>query len=112
MSAGEHTPTPWVTDPHKNGMTCTIYDASGTQPIGNIDGDPLGLDAAERRAYREQNAAHIVLCVNSHDALVEALEKALVALGRLGVNVDPETYWTNSVDRAAGRIARGLVAFA
>jgi hypothetical protein len=68
MSAAKHTPTPWTADGFdvECGLTtiCTTYpDAHGIEPYG-VDNNQIA----------EANAAHIVRCVNSHAALVAALE--------------------------------------
>jgi hypothetical protein len=58
-----HTPTPWTTHRHAEGVDLIGPDLGFT--IGEIFADPA--------ANAEANAAHIVKCVNAHDELVAAL---------------------------------------
>lgn len=92
MSA-QHTPTPWSVHPVcileyalKRGVPVghpLSYEPGGFQ-IFTDDGRGNGLPLPEDD--REANAAHIVLCVNAHDALVAALERAFMVFGRFGGN--------------------------
>lgn len=73
-----HTPTPWEI----KGNGKQVY---GSQDIvANCDyqqandDDEEGLEADD--ALARENARHIVRCVNSHDALVEACKAALEEL--------------------------------
>lgn len=59
MKAPSYTPAPWRAD----GLT-----------IETLDGGNIGLmNLARKKAVSEANAAFIVLAVNNHEALIEAL---------------------------------------
>lgn len=70
VGAGDHTPTPWHVGMKPGPM---LYAEDGAQ-VADLR-SPSSL-SEESRA----NAQHIVRCVNSHDALVEALESARLLL--------------------------------
>ncbi len=63
-----HTPTPWRI--HSINKTLVIESKYLHTIVATTGYDPIA------------NAAHIVRCVNSHDALVKALEVALDRWGR------------------------------
>lgn len=80
----EHTPTPWATELGFGSARVVATDHKGTFPICDIRGwghltgkghGALGLSHDEGVAIQEANAALIVKAVNSHDALVKALQK-------------------------------------
>jgi hypothetical protein len=85
MSAAKHTPTPWstgiygrISGDHQHlgmhGAVCTFVATCKDPDIGQ---DRQNWENRETWAPKaEANAAHIVRCVNSHDALVAALEEA------------------------------------
>jgi hypothetical protein len=95
-----HTQTPWeASDRH-------IYAASGDQ-LGTLD-NYLG-DWVRARA----DAAFIVLCVNSHEALVKALESAQGFLDRVSCGDvippgDVDLTEANNAARAALSLARNV----
>ena len=65
----EHTPTPWVADPDdREGYEWNIHIIDGQDGHNRICFMSNGPET-------EANAAFIVKAVNSHDALVEALQK-------------------------------------
>lgn len=71
MMSTQHTPTPWR------------YFKQGDSTRFHITATPKGspgsrfTDFATVDISHEADAAHIVRCVNSHDALVEALERLM-----------------------------------
>lgn len=75
MTTTTHTPTPWTykKEAHRLCTFTTIETESGRSIVGttgyfsNRDGEVSG------PCIREEDAAHIVRCVNAHDALVAAL---------------------------------------
>lgn len=83
MSDTKHTPTPWIagiygriTGDHRHlgmhGAVCT--------EVANCKPDQPGLTWENRDTWApkaEANAAHIVKCVNAHDALVAALIRCI-----------------------------------
>lgn len=89
-----HTPTPWRVDPKRALRVVAGEDdtVATTGQQGNM------------RDQWEANAAHIVLCVNSHDALVEALTKILNCPG--DVNIQPALNYIRETARAALAKAR------
>ena len=62
MSEAKHTPLPWAVQQIRGGYQ--IWDIGGNELIAVLTGDCI-------------NAELICQAVNSHNALVEALEKAL-----------------------------------
>lgn len=79
MSKTAHTPTPWaVEDPFgpeqysivQDGLAAYDWQFIAHVPVGNL------VDGEFPRMQAEANAAFIVRAVNSHDALVSALEEA------------------------------------
>lgn len=81
-----HTPTPWVAKENggddTNPAKMFIVDGSGNTIAA--------CDYANDDATSEANAAHIVLCVNSHDRLLESA-KQLFDLARIKWgNLDPD----------------------
>lgn len=68
----EHSPTPWTA--RGNAIYCDSYGDptySDSWPIATTNKPSHVLDGISTK-----NAAHIVRCVNVHEALVEALELA------------------------------------
>jgi len=91
MSDAKHTPTPWFV----GGVT--IWDTSGRSLIAECP-QPEWL-GARKLTNREANAAHIVKCVNAHDAFVAALRDLLArAEAELA---DPEDVWEVGAAHAA-----------
>lgn len=108
VSGPAHSPTPWSFCGEKRGgcPCCTIFEATGSHPVAHIVSGSWGDDYPALRivggtfdqkveAYSEQitygevdpevakaNAAFIVRAVNSHEALVKALEN-MIAICRL-----------------------------
>lgn len=80
-----HTPTPWTQD------VMDILNEDGTQIATTSYAGFLG------NYSDEDNAAHIVRCVNLHDELVEALKQSLelanIAEGMTGCKSDDEYVW-------------------
>lgn len=83
----QHTPTPWsvhsvcsleLAEQNKVALGHPLSYEPGAFQIFTDDGRGNGFPLPEQD--REANAAHIVRCVNSHDALVEALEIALATV--------------------------------
>src|SRR5438876_357057 len=86
----EHTPTPWTIKPAirpggiERSMDCAILDeqneiiAECFEKVGRMSEGRF----VERPA--NANAAHIVRCVNCHEALVEALQLFLTTMNRFG----------------------------
>lgn len=79
-----HTPTPWFvcrddSDPKND---ASLFIQSETAVIARMDrrGDGSGTYMKRTKA----DAEHIVHCVNTHEALVEALRAAEVGLGMIG----------------------------
>ena len=87
----KHTPAPW----HLRGGY-SIF--GGDREIGIVwKGDTI-----EEKPLDEANASHIMRCVNSHDALVAALEHVLFVH-----SVNPgRPEWLDVVDSAI-KLARG-----
>ena len=69
-SNAEHTPTPWNCSSH-----CQV-----SRSDGDVIADMTGREGEISFDEMDANAEHIVLCVNSHDALVEVLEKTISGL--------------------------------
>ena len=91
----KHTPTPWKVN--------RLAD-------GHIDIDGIGQNAlAHLQTNQEANAAHIVKCVNAHDALREALErlKAEYCAYRYDKGDLPRTVGLDICDRALALSAKG-----
>lgn len=65
-----HTPTPWKINKQDTGM-----NDSGTIEGGGIIIVPDVYGESKERA--DGNAAHIVRCVNNHDALLQALKTVI-----------------------------------
>lgn len=107
-----HTPGPWKannikTDP--TDLACAIWDKKGEIPIctGSFSvGKYNEVDAETMHA----NMQHIVHCVNTHAALVEALEAMVeekadyMRINHLG---DPEATHTIQIARKALAAAKG-----
>lgn len=77
MNAVKHTPTPWIVENNGSARSVPIFkDQDHIASVWNV---------GEGHGGRHANAAHIVKCVNAHDALVSALKsvtedlRALVA---------------------------------
>ena len=81
--SNEHTPTPWMVSKEQDNQYVIRHPvekwdlASCWYPRAAIrKGDKDSEEFWDSlRDEQDANAAHIVKCVNSHDALVEALEK-------------------------------------
>jgi len=86
-----HTPTPWI---HVKGNL--IRDSHGVC----IAGDSTAIQNAA-------NAAHIVHCVNSHDALVEALRVAQEYIGRMEGKLSQPTHYAYQAVTEALALAEG-----
>lgn len=67
----QHTPTPWRLMPKHNRYIAGRNEAG----IDVIIADTGAESVAAHKQRAIDNAAHIVKCVNSHDALVAALRK-------------------------------------
>ena len=85
--SNEHTPTPWMVSKEQDNQYVIRHPvekwdlASCWYPRAAIrKGDKDSEEFWDSlRDEQDANAAHIVKCVNSHDALVEALEKMVDA---------------------------------
>jgi len=77
-------PTPWVF--YRDGDSAGINDADGENVCDDMNYYPSAPNEVEMK--------HIVKCVNSHDALLAACEKALAVLG-------PQNVETRQMLRAA-----------
>lgn len=96
----EHTLTPWV-----------LLEDADTFQIYKPRKDTIAKIHKRWGDDGKANAAHIVRCVNSHDALVEACEKAERLLTEqleivLGVGYDADNTLVNEL-RAALALAKG-----
>ena len=89
-----HTPTPWELE--RDHQSDRIYAIKGITRWNFL------LKGASNQS--QANAARIVLCVNSHDALVEALTKILNCPG--DVNIQPALIYIRETARAALAKAR------
>lgn len=108
MTKAQHTPTPWATEHLKqdwNGdASYTMKGAGGEQLMSNPAYYPWAPD--------REDADFIVRAVNAHDALVEALERALIAFeytgdGRIPYR-DPASFGeTYEAILAALKLAKG-----
>jgi hypothetical protein len=81
----QHTPTPWIatSDCHYDAASYLIETQDGKLVIATChEGD------ADEVLDCSANAAHIVKCVNSHDALVEALKGVIRVADRATVEFD------------------------
>ena len=91
-----HTPGPWRVG-YKDGsgpdQIVTEYD--GELPSKSIAVVSWGCGCCKHDAKEEDfaNAAHIVHCVNTHAALVEALQ------GLLDITDDPNLNWVEILDK-------------
>lgn len=74
----KHTPTPWALN--TDDIPPTIYAEVNQHCIAILD-DSSGAYKFDDVATCEANAEHIVRCVNSHDALVKALQECLQNTG-------------------------------
>jgi hypothetical protein len=99
MTTTKHTPTPWSTFGSVVKAKLTTVACAELKPDEYFD-MPLA----------EANAAHIVACVNSHDALAarvaeleEVLHRAFIALGKHGCNM------TGSIGREEWLAARAAL---
>lgn len=79
----EHTKTPWIIDPH---YPTTIWDADEifVATTESTSRTSVGLDYSKEH----ERARHIVQAVNSHEALIEALEGILAITDRKHVAWD------------------------
>lgn len=97
--------TPWEIAGHQEYHELEIFRADEDGNMHTI----CSFDAREE--YALVNAKHIVRCVNSHDALVEALENVTLLLNDPGVGDIDEwkrdcKEWTHNA-RAALNLAKG-----
>ena len=107
----KHTPTPWRVSQEMYGIDNMRVEGVEAQREGYVE--PVancgyGAGCAE-------NAAHIVKCVNAHDALVEALEALMPYVPRswvayTGINLSPALL--DSPDAQAAIKARAALALA
>jgi hypothetical protein len=97
----KHTPTPWHVG---SKVPNYIYARDGLDIIAQCD------SANEStRAEENANAAHIVRCVNAHDALIAALEGAIIAMERMNDASDEGGLLGHEYDAccAALKLAKG-----
>lgn len=83
MSEVKHTPLPWCSDPFGNGIVGDISTPAGetvaqTQQLFGDD---------QQQSRRKANTAFILRAVNSHYALIEALEQLDLELKDHGFGV-------------------------
>jgi hypothetical protein len=96
-----HTPTPWKLDTSIRGLA-EITDQTGAT-IAVIESDTYRMgDAAENLA----NAEMIVRAVNSHAALLAALEETLLCLKAWSDGRGPHDATTDVVNRAEAALAQ------
>lgn len=95
----EHTPTPWRADWRD------IYDSNGDKICTFSEYNPQWEDD-ETFVRSEANASHIVRCVNSHDALVKALEDMVDNFN------EEKLEWMVSAEKGAVANARAAIAAA
>jgi hypothetical protein len=69
MSNAKHTPTPWKIGTDSEGHQPMVYSERGHEIL-------ICSLYSRSVAEAQANAAHIVKCVNGHEALVEALKEA------------------------------------
>jgi hypothetical protein len=96
----KHTPTPWQIG---SKVPNFIYARDGLDIIAQCDSWN-----ESTRAEENANAAHIVRCVNAHDALVAALELCdgyLTDAMRLREHARTREVWESA--RAALKLAKG-----
>ena len=95
MTPNTHTPTPWNDDIFRDKMN---YCYRIGLPTGTIE---------VRTDYGDLDAAHIVHCVNTHDALVEASKQYLEAV-RVCINNGFEGPQFDAMAMASGALRYAL----
>lgn len=90
-----HTSTPW---------SVNQWSTDETRLYFGVRGD-AGLGCTFRGADAEANAAHIVRCVNNHDALVEALRRADAVLFTTSPPPGRVAYFESARDAIAQALA-------
>lgn len=76
MSEAKHTELPWIIKAIPAG--CEIWDTVQRRLIATLD--------IETAVLSQANAELIVRAVNSHDALMEACERAIKVAGRMEIS--------------------------
>ena len=84
MSA--HAPTPWKVERHRNSLSHGEDDPNHGTPLADTHPAVQGMRCTDwlynaNPKEAEANAAHIVHCVNTYDALVTALRDLLADIG-------------------------------
>jgi hypothetical protein len=69
----EHTPTPWTTDEESCGTLTRVLSSDGIMLVHAHSYPKYSTKHPDREA-RKANAAFIINAVNSHDAMVDALQ--------------------------------------
>ena len=92
----KHTATPWSVDP-ENARKVIGADGSFVADCNGLADEDC--DAA--------NAAHIVRCVNSHDALVSALQSAEMVFREAGIGIQARGEYKQVCDALALAAAKG-----
>lgn len=73
MIESKHTPTPW----HKSAIYPQTLEGPGDRPTLSTSGYSRNTGSSDVHAENEANFEFVYRACNAHDALVEALEKAL-----------------------------------
>lgn len=98
MTKSAHTPTPWQVVKNSMGDPVKIFAPYSLGHVCNCD--VRGGDLATREA----NAAHIVHCVNTHDALVAAL-RGLIAQHDRPHGFADEHWYARELEQARAALA-------
>jgi hypothetical protein len=86
----KHSPTPWHLVGH-NWSDKSIYDADKKLICtSSIEGEATEETQEELERIQDEQIRHIIRCVNNHEALVKALEDALVLLESQETQIDGE----------------------
>jgi hypothetical protein len=104
----EHTPTPWRANNFRQDNidhpACAVWTEDGENFICSTRAPEGAKKGAPSTRQAHINAIHIARCVNSHDALVAALEWAL---SQIDDDLDLDTQAALEHARAALRQAKG-----
>ena len=84
MGDMEHKKGKWINICDNGSHAVDIMNEDATIYIGSCQGTQIGIDLPVE--VDEANAKHIVRCVNSHDALLEACKEAFCELCNINQN--------------------------
>lgn len=102
----KHTPTPWAPQ-SKARKPGTFTKPNPTQMIVGPDGNTV---ADFRYKNGAEDAAHTLLCVNSHDALIAALKNALNVMAGIATgDLDTVTKDSPAIKQAREALAAAQV---